>query len=382
MRGHSNQPVGSPEIKMKVGIPKETFVGETRVATTPEIAKKLIATGLEVAVERGAGVAAHYPDAAYEAVGVVLTDTAGAFDADIVAKVRKPTTEEAGLVRSGAIFIGYSETCDQDPAIDRMHQRDVTVIAMEKIPRISRAQSMDALSSQSNIGGYRAVLEAASHFGRFLPLMMTSAGSAKPARLVVLGAGVAGLQAIATARRLGADVWAYDVRPETREQIESLGAKAIELDIGEAGAGEGGYAKELSEEGKAKQQALLADELAKAHVIISTALIPCRPAPELIPEDVVRRMRAGSVIVDLAAANGGNCRLTEPDAVISRHDVVIIGHTNYPAMVPTDASAFYSKNVANLIEIMVDRGEDSVTLKDLDADEITEAAQLRPAAAD
>jgi NAD(P) transhydrogenase subunit alpha len=367
---------------MKVGIPKETLVGETRVATTPEIAKKLIASGLDVAVERGAGVAAHYPDADYEAIGATLTDAAGAFDADIVAKVRKPTVEEAGLVKPGAVFIGYSETCDEDPAISLLHQRDVTVVAMEKIPRISRAQSMDALSSQSNISGYRAVLEAAGHFGRFFPLMMTSAGSAKPARLIVLGAGVAGLQAIATARRLGAEVWAYDVRPETREQIESLGAKAIELDIGEAGSGEGGYAKELSEEGKAKQQALLADELAKAHVIISTALIPCRPAPELIPESVVQRLRAGSVIVDLAAANGGNCRLTEPDAVVSRHDVVIVGHTNYPAMVPTDASAFYAKNIANLIEIMLERGDEGVMLKDLDADEITEAAQLRPAVAE
>jgi NAD(P) transhydrogenase subunit alpha len=192
---------------------------------------------------------------------------------------------------------------------------------MERMPRISRAQSMDALSSQSNIAGYRAVIEAAAHYGRFLPMMMTSAGSAKPARLVVLGAGVAGLQAIATARRLGADVHAYDVRPETKEQIESLGAKAIELDLGESGSGEGGYAKELSDEAKARQQQLLADELAKAHVIITTALIPCRPAPELITEDVVEAHAQGSVIVDLAAANGGNCKLTEPDQVVERHGV-------------------------------------------------------------
>jgi NAD(P) transhydrogenase subunit alpha len=249
---------------------------------------------------------------------------------------------------------------------------------MERVPRISRAQSMDALSSQSNIGGYRAVLEAVTHYGRFFPLMMTSAGSAKPARVVVLGAGVAGLQAIATARRLGAEVLAYDVRPETKEQIASLGAKPIELDIGESGAGEGGYAKELSDEAKAKQQALLADELAKAHVIITTALIPCRPAPVLVSESVVERMRAGSVIVDLAAANGGNCPLTEPDQVITRHDVVIVGHTNYPAMVPTDASAFYAKNIANLLDIMVEQREYGLALKPLDDDEITEAAQLRP----
>ena len=223
------------------------------------------------------------------------------------------------------------------------------------------------------------VIEAASRFGRFVPLMMTSAGSAKPARVVVLGAGVAGLQAIATARRLGADVYAYDVRPETKEQIESLGAKAIELDIGEAGSGEGGYAKELSEEGKAKQQAMLADELAKAHVIITTALIPCRPAPVLITEDVVERMRAGSVIIDLAAAPGGNCPLTEADKVVVKHGVILVGHTNYPAMMPSDASAFYAKNIANLLDIMLDRSGDAPVLKDLDDDEITRDAQLRAA---
>jgi NAD(P) transhydrogenase subunit alpha len=259
-----------------------------------------------------------------------------------------------------------------------MQRRGIRVIAMERIPRISRAQSMDALSSQSNIAGYRAMIEAASHFGRFVPLMMTSAGSAKPARVVILGAGVAGLQAIATARRLGADVYGYDVRPETREQIASLGAKPIDLDIGEAAAGEGGYAKELSEEGKARQQALLADELAKAHIIITTALIPCRPAPVLITEAVVERMREGSVIVDLAAANGGNCPLTEADQVVIRHGVVLVGHTNYPAMMPSDASAFYAKNIVNLLDIMLDRSADGVSLKDLDADEITQAAQLRP----
>jgi NAD(P) transhydrogenase subunit alpha len=365
---------------MKFGVPKETVAGETRVATTPEIAKKLIGKGFEVLVEAGAGVAAHYPDADYEAAGATLTDAAGAFACDIVAKVRKLSVDEAGRMADGALYVGLAETCASDPAIDALHAKGVTVIAMERIPRISRAQSMDALSSQSNIAGYRAVLEAAGRYGRFLPLMMTSAGSAKPARVIVLGAGVAGLQAIATARRLGAEVWAYDVRPETHEQIASLGAKPIELDIGEAAAGEGGYAKELSEEGKAKQQALLADELAKAHVIVTTALIPCRPAPVLVNEDVVQRMRAGSVIVDLAAANGGNCPLTEPDQVVTRHEVVIVGHTNYPAMVPTDASAFYAKNIANLLEIMVDQTDAGLALKPLDDDEITQAAQLRSAA--
>ncbi|MGB5453685.1 MAG: Re/Si-specific NAD(P)(+) transhydrogenase subunit alpha [Sedimenticolaceae bacterium] len=363
---------------MKVGIPKERVDGESRVATTPEIAKKLVAGGVTVMLERGAGEGSYYSDAAYEEAGVQLTDAAGALACDIVAKVRKPLVDEVSAMREGAIFIGHAETCDQDdPVINAMQQRGIRVIAMERIPRISRAQSMDALSSQSNIAGYRAVIEAASHFGRFLPLMMTSAGSSKPARVVVLGVGVAGLQAIATARRLGGDVLAYDVRPETREQIESLGAKAIVLDIGEGGAGEGGYARELSEEGKAKQQALLADELARAHVIITTALIPCRPAPVLVSEEVVRRMRAGSVIVDLAAANGGNCPLTERDRVVVKHGVILVGHTNYPSMVPSDASAFYAKNIANLLEVMFDRSAGGIALKDLDEDEITRDAQLK-----
>ena len=362
---------------MRIGIPKEQVNGETRVATTPEIAAKLVAGGIRLLVERGAGVGSHYTDAAYEQAGAELTDAAGALGCDIVAKVRKPSADEVAAMRDGAVYVGHAETCDEDPVIAAMHARGITVIAMERVPRISRAQSMDALSSQSNIAGYRAVIEAAAHYGRFFPLMMTSAGSAKPARIVILGVGVAGLQAIATARRLGGDVYAYDVRPETREQIESLGAKVIDLDIGEGGSGEGGYAKELSDEGKAKQQALLAEQLAKAHVIISTALIPCRPAPVLITEDVVEQMREGSVIVDLAAATGGNCPLTEADRVVVKHGVVLVGHTNYPSMMPTDASSFYAKNVANLLDIMFDRSGESPVLKALDDDEITAAAQLR-----
>lgn len=376
MTGYSNLPVGVFEKTMKVGIPKERTDGEARVATTPEIAKKMISGGLTVMLERGAGEGAYFGDEAYREVGVELTDAAGALGCDIVVKVRKPTEDEVAQMRDGAVFIGHGETCEQDSVISAMHSRNITVIAMERIPRISRAQSMDALSSQSNIAGYRAMIEAANHFGRFIPLMMTSAGSAKPARVVVLGAGVAGLQAIATARRLGGDVHAYDVRPETREQIESLGAKAIDLDIGEAGAGDGGYAKELSDEGKARQQAMLADELAKAHVIVTTALIPCRPAPVLVTEDVVKRMRAGSVIVDLAAATGGNCPLTEAGKVVVKHGVVLVGHTNYPSMMPSDASAFYAKNIANLLDIMLDRSTEEIGLKDLDDDEITRDAQL------
>ncbi len=365
---------------MKIGIPKESISGEQRVALTPAIIKKLTDKGLEVVVEKGAGQVAGFPDADYAEQGAELGTAKAAWSADLVCKVRKPSVTEVKKMAAGAVLLSHLEPCTQDEVIEALLAKQIRAIAMEKIPRISRAQSMDALSSQSNIAGYRAVIEAAAHYGRFMPLMMTSAGSAKPARLVVLGAGVAGLQAIATARRLGADVYAYDVRPETQEQIESLGAKAIVLDLGESGSGEGGYAKELSDEAKAKQQQLLADELAKAHIIITTALIPCRPAPTLIPEAVVERMREGSVIVDLAAANGGNCPLTEADKVVQKHGVTLVGHTNYPAMVATDASQFYAGNLKNLLDIMLEKSETGDwQLKDLDADEITQAALMRPA---
>ena len=358
---------------MKIGVPLETRPGEVRVASTPEVVKKLVTKGFEVLIERGAGTRAGYPDAEYEAAGARLTDRSGAYDVDLLLKVRRPEAADVAAMRSGGIYIGLMESCGEDQISAAMQAKGVRVLAMERMPRTSRAQSMDVLSSQANIAGYRAVIEAAARYGRFLPMMMTSAGSAKPARLVVLGAGVAGLQAIATARRLGAEVHAYDVRPEVREQILSLGAKPIDLDLGETGSGEGGYAKELSDEAKARQQAALADQLAKAHIIVTTAQIPCRPAPVLVTEEVVQRMRPGSVIVDLAAGSGGNCPLTVADEVVERHGVVIVGHTNYPSMVPADASAFYAKNLANLIEIMVDKGDAGPVLKDLSQDDITAA---------
>jgi H+-translocating NAD(P) transhydrogenase subunit alpha len=362
---------------MKLCLLKESLPGETRVALSPEIVKKLIAKGFEIAVVSGAGEKAHYSDDQYRDVGAEVMDEAQAMQAGILIKVRKPTLDEVKRLPADTILIAHVESCETDEVLKALLAKGITYLAMERIPRISRAQSMDALSSQSNIAGYRSVIEAASHYGRFLPLMMTSAGSAKPAKLIVLGVGVAGLQAIATARRLGADVSAYDVRPETKEQIESLGAKAIELDVGESGSGEGGYAKELSDEAKAKQQQLLADELSKAHVIITTALIPCRPAPTLITEEVVKNMREGSVIIDLAAANGGNCPLTEADKVVVKHGVILVGHTNYPAMVPTDASAFYAGNIMNLLNIMVDKSDEGLVLKDLNEDEITLAMQVK-----
>ncbi|MBT8439996.1 MAG: Re/Si-specific NAD(P)(+) transhydrogenase subunit alpha [Gammaproteobacteria bacterium] len=362
---------------MKIGVPKEHVSGECRVASTPEVTKKLVSKGFAVLVEDGAGIGSHYSNAAYEEAGATIVDKETAFSSDIVVKVRKPTVEEVNLMREEATGIGFIESCEDDDVHQTIFTRNISYMAMEQVPRISRAQPMDALSSQSNIAGYRAVLEAAVHYGRFVPLMMTSAGSAKPARIVILGVGVAGLQAIATARRLGGDVFAYDVRPEVNEQIRSLGAKPIELDIGESGSGEGGYAKELSEEAKQKQQHLLAEELKKAHVIISTALIPCRPAPTLITEDVVNNMRDGSVIVDLAAANGGNCPLTKADEVIVHDGKIIIGHTNYPSMIAADASAFYARNIANLIEIMVDKTDDELVMKNFAEDEITETALVK-----
>jgi NAD(P) transhydrogenase subunit alpha len=358
---------------MRIGIPKETRPGEARVASTPEVVKRLVGKGFDLVVESGAGTSAGYPDPAYADAGARLADRAGAYDADLVLRVRRPDEDDVAALRPGGLLIGLLESCGEDPLVASLLAKGVRVLAMERMPRTSRAQSMDVLSSQANIAGYRAVIEAAARYGRFFPMMMTSAGSAKPARVVVLGAGVAGLQAIATARRLGAEVYGYDVRPETREQILSLGAKPIDLDLGESGAGEGGYARELSADAKARQQAALADQLAKAHVIITTALIPCRSAPVLVTEDVVKRLRPGSVIVDLAAASGGNCPLTVPDQVVERHGVTLVGHTNYPSLVAADASAFYAKNLANLIDILFEQGEDGPVLKDLAEDEISKA---------
>lgn len=364
---------------MLIGVAKEQVAGECRVALVPDVVRKLVTKGFAVEVEAEAGLPAGYPDSDYCEAGAVLVDRTKALSADIVVHIRKPTLEDVAAMREGTILVSLIETCEEDPVVHALHEKKIQIISMERIPRISRAQSMDALSSQSNIAGYRAVIEAASHFGRFVPLMMTSAGSAKPARVVILGVGVAGLQAIATARRLGGDVYAYDVRPETKEQIESLGATAIELDIGESGSGEGGYAKELSDEAKKRQQDALSEELSKAHVIVSTALIPCRPAPVLIPETVVENMRHGSVIVDMAAATGGNCPLTEAHKVVEKHGVTIVGHTNYPSLMATDASAFYANNIFNLLNIMVQTSDSGLVLKNLAEDEITEAA-LMPAA--
>jgi NAD(P) transhydrogenase subunit alpha len=359
---------------MKIGIPKETVAGERRVAATPETVKKLRSKGLEVLVARGAGEGACFGDAAYQEAGARLVEKEAALGADIVFKVASPLPEEIKALQRQGVLCALLNPCQNQDTLRDLAQTGISALAMELIPRISRAQSIDALSSQANIAGYRAVLEAANRYGRFFPMMMTAAGSARPARLVVLGAGVAGLQAIATARRLGCEVEAFDVRPEVKEQIESLGAKFIELQVGESGAGEGGYAKELSEAAKRRQQEALTAYLKKANVIVSTALIPCRPAPLLITEEAVRGMAEGSVIVDMAAAAGGNCALTRPDEVVTQGGVTIVGYTNYPSLVASDASSFYARNLFNLLSLMLEEKDGHLGYRDFLQEEVTRAA--------
>jgi NAD(P) transhydrogenase subunit alpha len=356
---------------MKIGIPKERRNGETRVGATPETVKKLHALGLEIVLESSAGEGSHFYDNSYREAGAEIGDRAAAFGADVIFKVDKPTRDEIRLMKKGAALVCNLDMCHDDGTWSALAEQGVEAFALEMIPRISRAQTMDTLSSQANIAGYRATLEAARLYGRFLPMMMTSAGSAKPARVYVLGAGVAGLQAIATARRLGAQVFGYDVRPEVREQVQSLGAKFVEFDIGESGTGTGGYAKQLSPEARNKQQQMLTEELKKADIIISTALVPCMPAPVLITEESVTGMHDGAVIVDMAAATGGNCPLTEPDQVVIKHGVVICGYTNFPALMPSDASSFFARNLFNFVQLIVDANGGAPKFKDFLADEIS-----------
>ena len=356
-----------------IGIPKETPAGETRVALTPESVKKFVKKGFKVRVESLAGVLAGFPDADYEKEGAELTDTAQILQSDVLLRINRPNASEWAQFKKGALLVCLAEPYREDGFIDKMAEAGIDCLAMELIPRTSRAQSMDVLSSQANIAGYRAVLEAARLYPRFFPMMMTSAGSAKPAKVIVLGAGVAGLQAIGTAKRLGAQVEAYDLRPEVREQILSLGAKFIELDVGENGSGQGGYARELSESARQKQQEALTERLKKADVIITTANIPGRKAPVLITESAVQGMRPGSVIVDLAAATGGNCALTEIGKTVVKSGVTLVGLTNFPALVPADASAFYGRNVFNLLSLMMS-DKDPTTLTVNLEDDILAAA--------
>jgi NAD(P) transhydrogenase subunit alpha len=339
---------------VRIGVPREREPGERRVALVPDVAKRLSDAGFEFAIERDAGVAASYPNAAYEEAGAYIADDP--YDVEAVVKVRKPSAGEVERLRDGQVLIGFLEPLTDTDGIERLSSRGVIAFAMESIPRITRAQPMDALSSQSTVAGYKAVLLGAERLPKFFPMLMTAAGTVPPAKVLVLGAGVAGLQAIATARRLGAVVTGFDVRPVVKEQVESLGAQFLELSIrGEETAG--GYAQELTQEEQRRQQAELAQRVPEFDVVITTALVPGRPAPKLIPTGAVRAMRPGSVIVDLAAEAGGNCELTQPGEVIEAEGVTIVGLTNLPATMPFHASQLYARNVAALLQHLAPEGE-------------------------
>jgi NAD(P) transhydrogenase subunit alpha len=354
---------------MLIGVPAEINDGETRVAITPETAKKLIALGHTIRVQAGAGVAASVIDEAYVAIGAEITDAAGAYAADIVLKVRCPLESEIGLARAGGVIVGMLNPFDAD-GLKRLAAAQLTSFSLEAAPRTSRAQSMDVLSSQANIAGYKAVIMAAESYKRFFPMLMTAAGTVKAARVVILGVGVAGLQAIATAKRLGAVIEASDVRPSVKEQVESLGGKFIDVSYEtdeerEAAVGVGGYAKPMPASWLARQKVEVAKRVAQADVVITTALIPGRPAPELVSEEMVKSMKPGSVIVDLAAPQGGNCPLTEPGKVVVKHGVTLIGHTNVAALVAADASALYARNLFDFLKLIITKeGELKLDMED------------------
>jgi NAD(P) transhydrogenase subunit alpha len=348
---------------MQIGVPKETAEGERRVALVPEVVGKLAGSGgesgggIEVVVERGAGAGALIPDSQYEDAGArMVEDSSNPWEADVVVKVAAPNPGEIGRLRASSVLIGFLQPLTAGEAIRAIAQTGATSFAMEAIPRISRAQSMDALSSQANIGGYRAALIGAQELGRFYPMLMTAAGTIRPATVLVLGAGVAGLQAIATARRLGAVVQGFDVRAAVKEQVESLGAHFLEFDLGGDLEGAGGYAKELTPEQQARQQELMAEAIGKVDVVITTAAVPGRRAPVLVTEEAVQKMKPGSVIVDLAAESGGNCELTEPGQTVIRHDVKILGPLNVPSTMAEHASQLYARNIQSLLGLMIDDG--------------------------
>jgi H+-translocating NAD(P) transhydrogenase subunit alpha len=341
---------------MKVGVPNQAEQGEPRVALVPEAIRRLGARGIEVVVESGAGAQANHSDDAYREVGATVASADDAWGAEVVCVVRAPSDEQIGRLAEGSVLIGFLGPLTAPETTRALASAGVTAFAMEAIPRITRAQAMDALSSQSTVAGYRAVLIAALATGRFFPMLTTAAGTIKPATVLVLGAGVAGLQAIATARRLGAVVTAFDVRAAVREQVESLGARFLDLDLEADAEGAGGYAKELAEDQQRRQQSALADAISRFDVVITTALVPGRRAPLLVTADAVRGMRPGSVIVDLAAEAGGNCELTEAGETIVRDDVTIVGPVNLPAEMAEHASQLYARNVGALLELMVDDG--------------------------
>ena len=344
---------------MRIAVPKEIAPGERRVALTPEAAAALVKGGLAVLVETGAGEGAFHADAAFEKAGArIVPDASTLYGlADVVLKVQRPALAEVDRLREGVVLVSFLQALTSPDLVERLAARRITSFGMEGIPRISRAQKMDALSSQANIAGYKAVLIAAESLAKFFPMMMTAAGTVFAARVLVMGAGVAGLQAIATARRLGAQVWGYDVRAAVKEQVASLGAKFLEFDLGIADAEDkSGYAKALPAEASRRQQEMLAEKTTEFDVVVTTALVPGRPAPRLVTKETVAGMRPGSVIVDLAAEAGGNCELTEPDQVVVRHGVTIHGPTNLPATMPVHASQLYARNVSELVRELVKDG--------------------------
>lgn len=350
----------------RIAIPKERRSGETRVAATPETVKKLKGLGVGVVVEKGAGAAARFADKDYEAAGAsIAADEAAALkDADVVLKVRGPEANEIALMKKGAILVALLNPYVEKDAAAKLAAAGVDAFAMEFLPRISRAQAMDVLSSQANLAGYKAVVDAAATFGRAMPMMMTAAGTIAPARVLVMGTGVAGLQAIATARRMGAIVSATDVRPATKEQVESLGATFVAVMDEEFKQAQTatGYAKEMSKEYQAKQQALIAETIKKQDIVITTALIPGRKAPVLVTEEMVKSMRPGSIIVDLAAEQGGNCPLTKPGEVAEIHGVIIMGLLNLPGRLAVDSSSLYARNLFNFVSLFVDKKTGAIAL--------------------
>ena len=352
---------------MYLAIPKENINGETRVAATPGTVKDLIKSGMEVYVESKAGQNSYFSDQEYKDAGANIVDSEDELlsQADIIIKVLAPSNEQVLKIKPNAAIISFCQTTRELDAVKAMRDRSLTGFSMHLVPRTTLAQKMDALSSQANIAGYKSVLMAASRLSVYMPLLMTAAGTIRPAKVLVLGAGVAGLQAIATAKRLGAQVEAFDVRPVVKEQVESLGAKFIQVEAGEdEGVGEGGYAKETSDEYKRLQQQLIHDHISKADVVITTALIPGRPAPLLIPTSMVDAMKSGSIIMDLASENGGNCELTKKDETIIHNGVIIDGTSNIPGTMPVHASELYAKNVAALLTYMVKDGELNLDLED------------------
>ncbi len=366
------------DARMNIAVPRETAEGETRTALTPLIAGQLVASGNTVLVQAGAGAGAHFPDAAYAEAGATIVPDAPALygQADLVLRVGRPSNEEIEMLRPNTVLIGTLGTLSNPALAERLAERGITSISMDAIPRITRAQSMDSLSSQSTVGGYKAVLLAASRLPKFFPLLTTAAGTVRPARGLVMGAGVAGLMAIGTARRLGAVVEAFDVRPVVKEQVESLGGIFIEVPMTDeekaAAQTTGGYAREMNEDYQRRQRELIAERVQAADFVITTALIPGRPAPKLITADMVATMQPGSVIVDMAAEAGGNCELTEPGREAVVHDVTIIGTLNLPATLPTHASQMYAKNIQTLVDHLVKDGTLTLDLED----EITRGATI------